>query len=63
MRYVTHDGKKILHAFELDNTMMTISYPGFKTEEVAIDGKLWQNVVDNPEEYMLKNGKVLKIKP
>ena len=60
IKYLILDGERVVDTFVTDSLEYTVTYPGFDTVFVAVDDKTWQDVVDNTDRYMYKNGKLEK---
>jgi hypothetical protein len=60
MRFIVHQAGRIVHAFEASE--YTLDYLGCRTEPIIIDSNLWQDVVDNPEGHVFKDGHVTPVK-
>lgn len=60
MKYIVHKDGQVLHAYQFKSNEVTLEYPGYKTELVPEDSNIWQDVLENPEDYTYKDGQLIK---
>lgn len=61
MNYIVHKDGQITHAYEWNDNFVNLEIPGCTTVPVNLGSKLWQDVVENPEEYIYKDGQVIPV--